>query len=182
MILFRSEIAQKVLGYFFLNPQEQLYTNEIAKNLDLDKRNLVKKLKEFEKDGLLRKTARGNMQLYSINDKYPLYNEYRKIILATVGVESSLRKIVAGFPGISEAYIYGSYARNAMDAHSDIDLLVVGSHSVLALQRKLTTLQKTLGREINAVNMDAKEFEVRKRKSEPFITAILTGKNVRLFP
>ena len=52
MMLFKSEIAQKVLGYFFLNPQEQLYTNEIAKNLNLDKRNLVKKLKEFEKDGL----------------------------------------------------------------------------------------------------------------------------------
>jgi len=36
MTLFKSEIAQKVLGYFFLNPQEQLYTNEIAENLNLD--------------------------------------------------------------------------------------------------------------------------------------------------
>ena len=63
MIFFKSKIAQKVLGYFFLNPQKQLYTNEIAKNLNLDKRNLVKKLKEFEKDGLLKKTVRGNMKL-----------------------------------------------------------------------------------------------------------------------
>lgn len=182
MMLFKSEIAQKVLGYFFLNPHEQLYTNEIAKNLNLDKRNLVKKLKEFEKDGLLRKTARGNMQLYSINDKYPLYNEYRKIVLTTVGVEGSLRKIIAGFPGISEAYIYGSYALDAMDAHSDIDLLVVGSHSALALQRKLTELQKTLGREINAVNMDAEEFEKKKKNNDPFITGVLNGKKLRVAP
>jgi len=182
MMLFKSEIAQKVLGYFFLNPQEQLYTNEIAKSLNLDKRNLVKKLKEFEKDGLLKKTARGNMKLYSINDKFPLYNEYRKIILTTSGVEVSLRKILAAFPGVSEAYIYGSYARNAMDAHSDIDLVVIGSHSLLALQRKLTALQKTLGREINAVNMDTNEFKEKKESNDPFITGILRGKNLRVYP
>ena len=181
-MLFKSEIAQKVLGYFFLNPQEQLYTNEIAKNLNLDKRNLVKKLKEFEKGGLLKKTTRGNMKLYSINDKYPLYNEYRRIILATAGVEGSLRQILAGFPNISEAYIYGSYARDTMDVHSDIDLLVVGGHSVLALQHKLTALQKTLGREINAVNMDTKEFKEKKENSDPFISGILRGKKVRVYP
>ena len=182
MMLLRSEIARKVLGYFFLNPHEQLYTNEIAKNLNLDKRNLVKKLKEFEKDGLLKKTARGNMRLYSINGKYPLYNEYRKIILTTAGAEESLKKILAGFPDISEAYVYGSYARDAMDAHSDIDLLVVGGHSVLALQRKLTALQKTLGREINAVNMDAKEFNEKKENNDPFIAGILNGKKLRVYP
>ncbi|HAH32809.1 MAG TPA: hypothetical protein DCL44_10900 [Elusimicrobia bacterium] len=182
MMLFKSKIAQKVLGYFFLNPEEQLYINEIAKNLQLDKRNLVKKLKEFEKDGLLKKTARGNMKLYSINDKYPLYNEYRKIILATAGAEYSLRKILAVFPDISEAYIYGSYARDTMDAHSDIDLLVVGGHSVLALQCKLTALQKTLGREINAVNMDTKEFKEKKESGDPFIVGILNSKKLRVYP
>jgi len=182
MTLFKSEIAQKVLGFFFLNPQEQLYTNEIAKNLDLDKRNLVKKLKEFEKEGLLKKAVRGNMKLYSINDKYPFYHEYRKIILATAGVEGSLRRILAGFSDVLEAYIYGSYARDAMDAHSDIDLLIVGNHSVLALQRKLTMLQKTLGREINAVNMDPKEFKEKQENNDPFIAGLLHGKKLRVYP
>lgn len=182
MISFKSVISRKVLGYLFLNPQEALYINEIAKNLNLDKRNLVKKLKEFEKEGLLKKTERGNMKLYSVNDRYPLYGEYRRILLATVGVENSLRQTLAGFPGISEAYIYGSYARDAMDAHSDIDLLVVGGHSVLALQRKLTALQKTIGREINAVNMDTKDFNEKKENHNPFISGILNGKKVMVYP
>jgi predicted nucleotidyltransferase len=181
-MLFKSEIAQKVLGYFFLNPHEQLYTNEIAKNLNLDKRNLVKKLKEFEKDGLLKKTVRGNMKLYSINDKYPLFNEYKKIILSTAGIEGALRQMLAGFPDVLEAYLYGSYARNAMDANSDIDLLVVGGHSVLALQRKLTALQKSLGREINVVNMDPNEFKEKKGNNDPFISGIMQGKKVRVYP
>jgi predicted nucleotidyltransferase len=69
-----------------------------------------------------------------------------------------------------------------MDAASDIDLLVVGGHSVMALQRKLTALQKALGREINAVNMDPKEFKEKKENKDPFITGVLRGAKVRVYP
>lgn len=169
-----------MLSYFFLNPEEQLYVNEIAKTLKLDKRNLVKKLKEFEADGLLAKTARGNMKLYSANRRNPLYNEYRKIILATAGVEGALRRILAALPGVTEAYLYGSYARNAMDAASDIDLLVVGEHKALVLQRSLSELQRTIGREINCVSMGAGEFQAKKK--DPFISGVLKGEKIKVFP
>ncbi len=82
---FKSSISQKLLGHFFAHPEAQLYVNEMAKTLNLDKRNLVKKLKELESAGLLKKQARGNLRLYSINLQYPLYNEYRRIVLATAG-------------------------------------------------------------------------------------------------
>ena len=182
MISFKSKISQKVLGYFFLNPAAQLYINEIADTLGLDKRNLAKKLKEFEKEGLLVKHSAGNMKLYSINEKYPLYGEYRKIILSTAGVEDFLKKIMCGVPGILEAYIFGSYARDTMDSHSDIDVLVVGTQSVLALQQKITALQKELGREINAVNMAPAEYERKKIGKDPFLMGVLESPKIRIFP
>jgi len=54
MISLRSEITRKLLNYFFLNPEASLYVNELARKLGLDKRNLVKKMKELEKEGLLK--------------------------------------------------------------------------------------------------------------------------------
>jgi len=72
MISLKSEITQKVLNYFFLNPQENLYVNELARKLSLDKRNLVKKIRELEKEGLLISQQRGNLKLYSININFPL--------------------------------------------------------------------------------------------------------------
>lgn len=182
MVSLKSKISQKVLGYFFLNPAAQLYVNEIASTLGLDKRNLVKKLREFEKEGLLIQHAAGNMKLYAVNKKYPFYREYKKIILSTAGVEEFLRKIMAGVPGILEAYIFGSYARDTMDSHSDIDILVVGTQSVLALQQKLTALQKELGREINAVNMAPVEYERKKSQKDPFLTGIMGSPKIRIFP
>ncbi len=48
MFQFRSKITVKVLGYFFLNPHESRYINELAEILDLDAGNLYRKLKEME--------------------------------------------------------------------------------------------------------------------------------------
>jgi len=53
MISLKSKITQKVLSLFFINPHEGFYTNELSRRLAVDKRNLVKKLRELELAGLL---------------------------------------------------------------------------------------------------------------------------------
>ena len=89
MLSLRSKVTRKVLTYFFSNPHESLYVNEMAFLLGVDKRNLVKKLRELESIGLMRSKARGNLRLYSVNPSYPLYREYKRIFQKTVGVEIS---------------------------------------------------------------------------------------------
>lgn len=172
MISLKSEISQKVLNYFFLNPQESLYVNELARKLSLDKRNLVKKIRELEEEGILISRQRGNLKLYSVNDKFPLYKEYKSIVLKTLGFEEQLKTALKEVPGIEKAYIYGSYAENKMGAHSDIDLLVIGEHRIVNLQKKISLLQRELDREINVVNMSKNEFKRRRKKKDPFIANI----------
>jgi len=180
MISLRSEITRQVLNYFFLNPHESIYINALQKKLNLDKRNLVRKLKEFEKEGILKSERKGNLKFYSLNKNYPLYREYRNIVLKTVGLEAKLRKILSEEKGVEEAYIYGSYASNRMDASSDIDLLVIGSHSVLSLQRKISKLEKEVDREINVVNMDEKEYRKRLKSKDPFLQSVFSRKFIKL--
>lgn len=180
MISFRSELTLKLLNYFFINSDESLYANEMVRKLNLDKRNLAKKLKELEKVGILRSQRQGNLKLYSIDRKYPLYKEYRAIILKTAGFEVKLKAIIEKVEGISRIIIYGSYARNKISTHSDIDLVVVGSHDIVSLQRKLNQLQKDIGREINVVNISPKEWQKRVSGKEPFITGILHKKNIQI--
>lgn len=180
MISLRSEITRKILNYFFLNPEDTLYVNELSRKLEADKRNLVKKMKELEQEGILKSQIRGNLKFYSLNRNYPLYKEYKRIILKTIGFEDSLKSITEGIAGIKQAYIYGSYAKNKMDVYSDIDLLVVGNHSVIALQRKLNKLQREIKREINIVSMDVNDFKKRIKNKDPFVCEILKGKNIRI--
>jgi predicted nucleotidyltransferase len=180
MISLKSEITKKILNYFFVNPDDGLYVNELSRKLNLDKRNLVKKLRELETAGLLKSTSRGNLKIYSIDRAFPFYNEYQKIILATVGLEDRLKKSLHSVPGVKEAYLFGSFGEGKQQAHSDIDLLVIGSHNILELQKRLIPLQNEIGREINAVNMDEREYLKRTKNKDPFLLNILAKKNIKL--
>ncbi|MBI4708180.1 MAG: hypothetical protein HY761_09715, partial [Candidatus Omnitrophica bacterium] len=108
MISLRSGLTVVLLNYFFINPDEGLYVNELQRELNLDKRNLVKKIKELEKIGLLKSWTRGNLKFYSINKLYPLYNEYKNIILKTLEFESKLKKVLLKVKKKKKAYLYGS--------------------------------------------------------------------------
>ena len=180
MISLKSDITKKLLNYFFINPQENLYVNEIARKLNLDKRNLVKKIRELEKEGILENANRGNLKLYSINENYPLYNEFKAIVLKTVGLEDKLKKILHETENIKQAYIYGSYAQDKMDTNSDIDILVIGDHNIIQLQQKLSKLQKEISREINIVNMDLNEYKKRVKNKDPFILGLINKKHIKL--
>ncbi|MBU2568161.1 MAG: hypothetical protein KJ967_05270 [Elusimicrobia bacterium] len=91
MISLKSGITRKLLNYFFINPKDGFYVNELSRKLVLDKRNLIKKIRELETEGILKSYVRGNLKIYSINRNYPLYNEYRRIVIKTLGFENALR-------------------------------------------------------------------------------------------
>lgn len=180
MISLKSKITKEILNFFFLNPHESLYVNELCRKLHVDKRNLVKKIKELETKGVLISYSRGNLKFYSINRSFPFYKEYKNIVLKSFGLEDRLRMIISEIPGVTKAYIYGSYAKDKMDSHSDIDLLVVGSHSILSLQKRLNILQRDIDREINVVNMEEREFTKRIKDKDAFIGEVLKRRHIQI--
>lgn len=179
MLGLRSKIAQKLLEYLFLHQEANLYVNEMCRRFGVDRGNLVKKLKEFEKEGILTSEWRGNQRYYSLNHSFPLIREYQRIFSKTVGLEESLKKVIGEVTGIKRAVLFGSYAEDRMDLSSDIDLLVVGDHDTLELQKKISQFQKTIDREINVVSMGTKEYE-RKQKADALLRSIRHKKSIPL--
>ena len=180
MISLKSKITQKVLNYFFLNPEDKRYINELAKILDLDPKNLFRKLEELENEGLLGSEFRGKERFFFLNKSYSLLEHYCHIFLKTLGLEQELREIINNTEGIKEAYIFGSYARSKMDASSDIDILLIGNHSTLQVQKKINKLQKEVAREFNVISLSIKEFEKKKKQKNQFIENILKSKPIKL--
>ena len=180
MIFTRSKVGQRILDYFFLNSHTKRYVNELAKLLEVDPMNLYRKLKELEQEGLLRSEFSGKQRYFSLNKKFPLLKDYRHIFLQTVGFEKRLAAVLKKVSGITGAYLYGSYAKNHLDAASDIDVLVVGNHSSFVLQRSIVALQKQVGREINVVNLGPREFRAKRQQHNPFIKNVLSGKHIKL--
>jgi predicted nucleotidyltransferase len=180
MVSLRSKVAIKLLDYYFLNQDAQHYINELARILGLDPKNTESKLKEFEKEGLLKSEFRGKERYFFLAKDNPILEHYRQIFLKTRGIEKKLKDTLGSVKGIKELYIFGSYADNSMDSFSDIDILSVGSHSVLALQRHIAMLQKDTGREFNVVNFSPKELQNKKKSKDPFVVNIFKNKIIRI--
>ncbi|MCK5083307.1 MAG: nucleotidyltransferase domain-containing protein [Candidatus Omnitrophica bacterium] len=179
MINLRSKIAEVVLSYFFLHPDEEMYINEMAGRFSLDSGNLTRKLSEIEKGGLLKSRVSGKQRYYSLNKKFPLYAEYKKILLKTVGIEHQIRQALERCGGVKKAFIFGSYATDKMDNFSDIDLFVISDQNTVELYKVISKIEKTIDRQINITSMDEEEFQ-KKRKTGPFISAVLKTKTVNL--
>jgi len=180
MISTRSNIIKSLLGFYFLHEKQSFHVNDIVRRLGADKRNLVKKLRELEDEKILISEPRGNQRCYFLNKEYPLYKEYKNIFMKTSGIEEKLRLALSKVSGVREAYIYGSYARGGMDEFSDIDIIIIGNHDTILVQKEISKLQKGIDREINAISIGPEEFSDKKEKGDPFISGIFKEKHIKI--
>lgn len=172
MFALRSKITQAVLNYFLLQDSKESYVNELARRLSLDSGNLTRKLIELENAGILKSRWQGTERYYLLNKDFPLLKEYKNIIVKTVGFESLLKEALKEVGGVKSAVIFGSYAKDKMDALSDIDLLVIGKHNAVDLQRTIAKVQNTLDRDINAISMTESEYQAKKKAKDPLVMSI----------
>jgi predicted nucleotidyltransferase len=180
MFKLNSKIEITILGYFFINDSAKKYINELAKILKVNPANLDKKLKELEKEGVLASETSGNQKYFYLNKRYPLLKEVKKIYNAKYGLEKLLTQSLGSLKNLEEIYIFGSYAKNQLEAESDIDLLLIGSHSSLEAKRKIASLQDYLQREINIVDMTRNDFKQRQKIKDEFITNIFKNKIIKI--
>jgi predicted nucleotidyltransferase len=179
-VLLNTKLRKKLLTYSFTHPGEDYYVRELSGLIEEDPGNLSRELRVLEEEGLYTSVTRGRVKLYSLNNKYPLFRELKKIIFKTEGVEGSLKVIVGRFKGISLAFVYGSYAREREKKTSDIDLIAVGKFPRNEFTRDIRNLESKLGREINFTIYTREEFEKERKKEGGFLNLILKGRVVIL--
>lgn len=180
MVNLRSKLRRGLLGYYFTNPQAEHYLREIAEFLTVDPANLSRELSGLCRQGVFLARVRGRQKYFRLNRKYPLYEEFRRIVFKTVGVVGQLRDALRSVSSIRDAYLYGSFARDQQDTQSDIDVLIIGTPKSEALESAIGKLERRLRREINYTLMSPEEFKARRRKKDPFLEDIWRHRRIKL--
>jgi len=180
MLTVRSDLERRLLAHFFLNEDREEYLQSLARQIKADPGNLDKKLKILEREGLFQSTFRGKQRYYSLNKKFPLYQEYRAIIRKTVGIEARMAQEFRRLKGLRRAVLFGSYATGEWGPLSDIDVLLIGGFDAMAASKILTRLEKEFGREINAVEMSELEFNKRKADNNELLESIFKNPFIEL--
>ena len=175
-----SKLKSKLLSYFFTNPEKSFYVRELGIILNEDPGNLSRELRKLEQEGIFISSTKGLVKLYSLDKKYPVFNDLKNIIFKTEGIEGSLRQLVSEYAGIEVAFIYGSYAKGKEKGNSDIDIVVVGSFPRDEFTRKLRILESRLNREANFSSYTKAEFYKESKKKGGFLNMVIKGKIILL--
>lgn len=164
-VLF-TKTQRRVLGLLFGNPGRSYYANEIVRYAGAGIGAVQRELERLAAVGLLTVTRIGNQKHYQANRDAPIYAELCAIVLKTFGVADHLRDALAPLAKrIDAAFIYGSVAKGADTAGSDVDLMIVSDG--LAYPDVMPALAKAEGAITRAVNPSLfKRGEWRRKAAE----------------
>jgi DNA-binding transcriptional ArsR family regulator len=172
---------QNILATLLLAPERRWYLSDLAQRLHVSPSSLQRELASLAEAGILCREVDGNRVYYQANAACPLLPELRSLFVKTVGLADKVRDVLEPFwGGIELAFIFGSIASGERTAHSDVDLLIVGSIDSANLALPLRDLEHTLQIPINVTRYTVAEFGEKRRQGNHFLETILRGEKIML--
>ncbi|MCY1529626.1 hypothetical protein D9M68_647830 [compost metagenome] len=165
---------QRVLSWLLLHPEQALHVRELARLTGTHPGSLHRELARLAEVGLLLRSQQGNQVLYQANRQCPVFEELAGLFRKTSGVVDVLRAALTPLATLIDfAFVFGSMARGEEHAHSDVDVMVIGSAGFVDLVRALNPCQEQLGREVNPVLYGTEEFRRKLAEGDPFIRELI---------
>ena len=163
-----------------LRPDEALHGREIARRTGLPAGTITRELTKLAEVGLLKRTKRGNQQVYSADTSGPIFTELASILRKTSGLADVLVQALApAAPKLRLAFVFGSVARGQETGGSDVDVMLIGDLGFGEAVELLHPCQATLGREVNPKLFSTREF-TGKAATEPFLIDVLAKPKIFL--
>jgi len=176
----KSKLRSHLLVLYFSHPEKEYYLRELERILQKPVAYISRELLRLEKTGLFISQFKGKQKYFSLNKKYPLYEDIKRIIFKTIGIEGSLKKILQEIEDIKIAFIFGSYAKGTEDAMSDIDLMIIGNPDEDKLVSLIRNLEHEIDREIYYHIYSPADLKKKIIEKDSFIGNILSGSKIYL--
>jgi len=169
------------LALLYGRADQTFYTRQIAREVAASVGAVQRELENLTKVGLVIRTALGSQVFYQANRDAPIFSEMHSLVNKTVGIFSMLRSALRPLSTqVAVAFVYGSVARQAETAQSDIDLMVVGKASIDDVISHLASVEKNTGRPINPTVYSVSEFKAKIADGNHFLRAVLKDPKVFL--
>lgn len=165
---------QRVLGLLYGKPDQSFYANQIARWAQVGKGSLMRELERLQSAGVLTMTRQGNQTHYQANPDCPIYPELLGIVRKTFGIAEQLRTALAPLAGqLVWAFVYGSIAKGAAHAGSDIDLMLIGEGLHYSdLMERLMPVEEQLGRTINPTLYTLADWLAKQAAGNSFVQRV----------
>lgn len=173
-VLLSSQVKAEVFRLLFGLTACEMHVRELERRSGLSVSTVRQELRRLTGLGLLEVRQDGNRTYYRANTRHPLYGDIRSMVLKTSGLVDILRAVLAQ-PGIEVAFVFGSLARDAEQAHSDLDLMIIGTITLRNVATLLSGVAAQIGREIDPHVLTPEDFARRRQAGEHFIVNVINS-------
>ncbi len=170
-----SDSQSRVYAWLFGQPERTYHFSELLRLTGLGSASLQRELRRLAEAGLVRSERVGNLRCYVANAQSPVFDELVALTRKALGKVPLLRAALAPLqPRLQAAWVYGSVARQADKADSDVDIMLVGNDLLLSeVLDVLVPLEPQLGRTINPTCYTPLEFAQRRAEPDSFVNRVL---------
>lgn len=176
----KSRLRKKILQLYFFHPEKEYYLRELERLLNTPASYVRRELLNLKKFGLFTSEFKGKQRYFRLNKDYYLYEEIKKIVFKTIGIEGNLKKMLEKIGNIKISFIFGSFPREKEDQYSDVDLMIIGSPDENKLILQIRKLESQIDREINYHIYSPSDLKKRIKQKNSFIENILFGPKIFL--
>lgn len=170
-----TPVQQRVLGLLYGQPERRYQSAEMIRLVGSGTGAVHRQLQRLAAAGLVRVVRDGNQKYYQAEEDSPVFRELRSLIVKTVGIVEPLRAALAPLADrIDVAFVFGSIAKGAEHAGSDIDLLVVTDDLAYAdIYAALEAAERALGRTVNPTVFTRAEWKRKRARDDSFAARIM---------
>lgn len=181
-VLF-GQTRRDVLALLLGRPDERFYLREILRAAGGGSGGVQRELKQLVAAGILDRVREGRQVYFSANRDANIFPELQAIIQKTAGAGDVLRAALAPLirqERIVLAFVYGSVAKGAQTANSDVDLLVIGDVTLTEVIPAVRDAEQRLGREVNPAVYPIAEFRKILNSGTAFLNRVVAGPKIFL--
>jgi predicted nucleotidyltransferase len=178
-----SKVQQRVLALIFGHPERSFYASEIVRNVRSGTGAVERELARLKSSGLVTVERIGNQKHYRANPDSPIFTELKSLVLKTVALAEPLKESLEPLSGrIDAAFIYGSFAKGADTASSDIDLMVIGDDLDYAgLYGAVQDAERKLSRKVNPTFLSPVDWTRKVAEKGSFVSKINAQPKIFIF-
>lgn len=178
--LFVSKVRIKSLKYFFRHQDSRIHLRAVARELREEINAVRRELLRLHEIKLLKVEKKGNKKYFSLNFDFPMYEELNSIFLKSEGLGEQIIKSQSNLGTIYFVALTSSYVNKTRLSDKDIDMIVIGDVDLNFLTSIVHKQEEELGREIHFTVLQLSEFNLRKKRRDPFIINFLLQTRVML--
>ena len=161
--LLRSDAQGLLLAALYLDPNREFTLTELARYSKTSVASVMREVDRLVEAEYLLERRVGRSRLVKVNRGHKLTKSVQELVLYSHGPQVVIHRLLEGVAGISEGYIFGSWARrlngDVGPDPQDVDVVIVGEMSMRTQSDLGLQATELCGREVNIKTVSAKEWD-----------------------